>query len=911
MTTKRNARPEGVQQNAPQVKMLLRYPVLTEAQAKKLKGFIAAHDIAGAVHMIKKQGDLTPFSPAICIFFINTFQQLYGSLKLDRFRPLAELAREAALFIEVYGPMHPGWGLLCQTRLLVDVVLGNSAAAMRRTLTPPPVGSMELVTGAPELQLEKLMRNVYPTVILNEATEALEDAVIHDRLTKAAAARFLDLAEATPPLVKHALRWSESFMSVLEFLESLGENLDAIDALWAQKMLHGRYARALSRHCRVARKGADAKSRLSLLSLFSIFADAEPEVVGGLWELLWSAHERVAAKPGNKGAAVYADFWAAGALLCDFLNDPDALKDFDAARTKDWPGRDVFTEILRLRLLDDLAAARELEAAFSELKARLAQDPSDLLAGVAALRLVSAAAGLARGESADRALLERVDRLERMVFELFGDVSVAECNPWGAWAVFILRNGDPVRGSQAQEELVASAALICRSLVRPARWGLKTEGALAAVHALLKHKAEEWVHAGDWERIYDVLRLDDASFPDEAFRRSLFCCARGVLIAKKVIEKGCAGLEEDGFWEDEALEASVRAGQLENVDLPEALLRLELDFVVCAEIAVGLPQEAERTWAKLGCEAGTGIPQAELRRMRLDEEALKAHLEKWIEAAQAFWRGSAGSAAFAQMADAEDEDEEHRLLGLAGECRAGVLENYGNLVPFDFDCKNPEMEQLLLLVRPKVHPERLVCFCFAPVVLGECINAKRSGKSMQAIPRHVLMCEAPATLLETPEGRDDLRLMAAALFASAAALTTDEPASSFVEDSFGLLSGDVLKDWRPFPSEKFWVTSHVPFDEEDVPDADEPRWVEHDGRRLARVVEVFFLNGMEAEWMRRAVTIDADRELDLEKLRLRREHRPSAVDVYSYAGDRESRTLTVRLPKVLRGRTCWVARSIM
>ena len=925
--TKRKGYPsEGGGKKAPQVTMLLRYPVLNEAQAEKLKALIAAHDIAGAARMIKKQGDVRPFSPALCVFFIHTFHQLYGTLELKSFRPLAKLVEIGVCNIRVYGPTHPGWGLLCQTQILLDLVFGNWTAAMRRTLLPPPADSMELVTGAPEMALRNLMRKVYPAIILSEATSALQQASIHGKFTQRAAGRLIRLAELTPPLVKNARRWSGSFRGVHRFLEDLGEALETVAEPWADEMLEGPYAQAAAAHCRAARSGGDAESRLALLSLFSIVADPAPEVVGALWEALWRAHEALAGKSRRDDDVELDELWAAGAIICDFLLEPESFKDFGAALTKGWPGGKVFTEILRLVHRGDLEAAREIEAALPQLKARLAEDPSDLPAGAAAIRLVAAAARLADRRPADEALLQSVEHLvEAMVFELFGDVRLQERNPLGAWAVFILRNTDPVRGSPELKELLASAELICRRLARAGRCGLKSGGAVAAVNAMLRFHAVEWVRAGDWERIYDVLRLDDPPPLGDGLRTSLFNCARDVIVAKKVIEQGCDGFETDEYWDDEAVNAALRSADLEDAQeagLPADVRRLEADFAVCAEIATGFPMDAAGTWGELGREAGTGISEVELRRLRVDEEALKAHLERWLADARALWRKTADSAAFMQVVNGEEEEdvpddgfdpddfneEELRLLALAGECRAGVLQNYGDEVPFDFGGGDPQMEELLLLVRPKAHPERLVCFCFAPVLLIENEHAeKRAAK----IPRFALMCEAPATLLETPEGQEDLRLLGNAMFACSAALTTNGDEGVFAEDSATMLSGDVFSGWRPFPADKYWVSSRVPFDEEDAPGADEPRWVEHDGERLARVVEVFLLTDMEAEWLKRAVTIGADRDLDLEKLRLRREHRPSAVDLYGYAGDRESRTLTVRLPKALRGRTCWVARSIM
>ena len=925
MTKKKNVRPEGGEKNAPQVKMLLRYPVLNEAQAKKLKIFIAAHDIAGAARMIEKQGDVRPFSPALCVFFIHTFHQLYGALELKSFRPLAKLVEIGVGNIRAYGPTHPGWGLLCQTQILLDLVFGNWAAAMRRTLLPPPADSMQLVWGAPEMELKNLMRKAYPAIILSEAASALEEAWIHGKFTQRTAGRFIELAEATPPLVKNARRWSGSFKGVHAFLENLGDALEMADEPWADEMLEDSYARAVAAHCHAAGRGGDAESRLALLSLFSAFADPAPEVVRPLWESLWRAHEALAGKPGHEDDAALDELWAAGAFICDFLLEPDAFKDFGAALTKGWPGGKIFADILRLEHRDELEAARALEALLPQLKARVAKDPSDLLAGAAAIRLVAAAAGLAGRSPADETLFQSVDRLEAMVFELFGDVRVQERNPLGAWAVFILRNGDPFNGTEAQKALTASAELICRRLARAGRCGVKSGGAMAAVNAMLRFNAAEWVRAGDWERIYDVLHLDEEPPLGEGLRTSLFNCARDVIIARKIVEHGCSFLDEDDYWEDEAENAALRGEDLEDAGkagLPADIRRLEADFAVCAEIMTDFPMDAAGTWGELGREAGTGISEAELRRLRVDEEALKAHLEGWIEAAQDVWRRTADSAAFMQVVNGEEEEdvpdddfdpddfneEELRLLALAVECRAGVLQNYGDEVPFDFGCANPEMEELLLFVRPKAHPERLVCFCFAPVPLIENAHAE---KRAEKIPRFALMCEAPATLLETPEGREDLRLLGTSMFAWSAALTTDGDEGDFAEDSAVMLSGGLFAGWRPFPSEKYWVSSRVPFDEEDAPGADEPRWVERDGERLARVVEVFLLTDTEAEWLKRAVTIGADRDLDLEKLRLRREHRPGAVDVCTYAGGRENRTLTVRLPKELRGRTCWVARSIM
>ena len=927
MTKKGNARPEGGAKNAPQVKMLLRYPVLNEAQAEKLKALIAARDIAGAARMIKKQGDVRPFSPALCVFFIHTFHELYGVCDLERFRPLAKLVEIGLRNIRAYGPTHPGWGLLCQTQILLDLVFENWADAMHRTLLPPPADSMQLVWGAPAWELKNLMRTLYPAIILSEAASALEQACIHGKFTQRVAERFIALAEETPPIVKNARRWSGAFKGVHAFLEHLGEDLEALEEPWADDMLEDAYAQALAAHCRAARRGGDVESRLALLSLFSLFSEPAPEVVRALWEVLWRAHEALAGKSDRADAAAIDELWAAGAFLCDFLLEPAAFNDFGAALTKGWRGGKVFAEILRLEHRDDLEAARGLEAALPQLKARLAEDPSDLLAGAAALRLVAAAAGLAEQMPVDEVLFKRVDRLEAMVFELFGDARVQECNPWGAWAVFILLNGDPFNGAQEQKALSASAELLCRRMARAGRCGVKTGGTVSAVNVMLRLNAAQWVRAGDWERIHDVLRLDDAPPLGEGLRTSLFNCARDVIVAKKVLELGADGYDLDGYWDDEAMNAALRGGDLEDAGkagLPADIRRLEADFAVCAEIVTGFPQDAAGTWRELGREAGTGISEAELRRLRDDEASLKAHLAKWLEEANALWRRTAGTAAFAQIADPDEEggsgddaepsdfnDEELRLLKIAGECREGVLQNYGDEVPFDFGCGNAQMEEMMLLVRPKAHPERLVCFCFAPVPLVESWNAECEAEMMQTIPRYVLMIEVPATLLETPEGHSDLRTMGTALFGIAGALTMDDRAASFAEESGVLLSGDVLKLWRPFPSEMFAVFSHVPFDAEDDPGADEPRWVEHDGRRLARVAEVLLLTGMEAEWLRRAVSIGADRDLDLEKLRLRREHRPGAVDIYAYAGDRENRTITVRLSKKLRGRTCWVARSIM
>ena len=105
--------------------------------------------------------------------------------------------------------------------------------------------------------------------------------------------------------------------------------------------------------------------------------------------------------------------------------------------------------------------------------------------------------------------------------------------------------------------------------------------------------------------------------------------------------------------------------------------------------------------------------------------------------------------------------------------------------------------------------------------------------------------------------------------------------------------------------------SHVPFGRSEVAKGDEPEWVVHDDRRIAHVVEARLLNEMEVQWIPRAASIGLAGQLDWEKLQLRSENRPGAINIHSYKGMEESRTLSVRIPKSLRGTTCWVARGIM
>lgn len=302
------------------------------------------------------------------------------------------------------------------------------------------------------------------------------------------------------------------------------------------------------------------------------------------------------------------------------------------------------------------------------------------------------------------------------------------------------------------------------------------------------------------------------------------------------------------------------------------------------------------------------------------------HLEKWRDECTEAWRravetGELSSrtlpiacgyeddgADAADEVNGADEDEEVTGLELVRESRAGILQNYGDLVSLNLHFESAALADMILFVRPKAHPERLVCFSLATLALVESRHAM--GRAPKLL-RFVLMVELPATLLNSEEGRRDLKKLALATVHWANKLVRDEGEGSFVENSCGILHGPLLARWRPFPCTSVHVMSHVPFGLSEVAKGDEPEWVVHDGRRIAHVVEARLLNEMEVQWIPRAASIGLAGQLDWEKLQLRSENRPGAIDIHSYKGMEESRTLSVRIPKSLRGTTCWVARGIM
>ena len=898
-------------------------PVSTDAAAGRIKSHLQTQNLRLMARVVESERHRETLAAEICTFFIEVFTLTYrSSHKLFEYRPLAKLARAAVGHMREAGPDHPGSGLIFETELIADLVMGDCLTAMRRTVGPVPEDCADLSWGVAELKLPHLMREVFPLLILDAAYEKFAR---NERngfgISRKSASRWVAIAEAAAPVMRNARRDGKRFLCLSAYLRTLGQRLADETAPWADELLYGRFAEAFAAHLRVVLETGDHESRLIMQCLTSTACPPAPAVIRVLWEII---HAESRATGGDAPQGDLDLLWSAASELVEFAGPGDAFAGCDPAEVAQWPGGAEAVEAQRLTRLSDAALLDEVEARLPEYEARLAANPADATAGWAALCAALVGVRAHRGETELRENDPLDRRIGRIVAALFGKPGSWERSPWGAAAALLSCCAVPFEDLEVEDDMLACADLICRRLAPAARCGHRSECAQAASRLLIQKKAPQWVLDRNWERLYDVLLLDEEADADgSTLRASLLNCARAELVARYVVENGPEALLRSGRLSGDAAVSVLRWEDLDDADIPAEIRRVEARFAVLAHFLVFKDMEDVYVWEALGREKGTGFPRRVVNRLAQDPAELVKYLEKWRDECAQAWRRAVETGELSSRTlpfacgseddgavDAEDMDDAEEVTGLdlIRESRAGILQNYGDLVKLDLRFENPALDDMILFVRPKAHPERLVCFSLVTLPL---VDAWHDMGRAPRLPRFVLMVELPATLLDSEQGRRDLKKLALATVHWANTLVRDEGEGSFVENSCVILHGPLLAIWRPFPCTSIHAMSHVPFGSGAAAQGDDPEWVVHDGRRIAHVVEARLLTEMEVQWIPRAASIGMAGQLDWEKLQLREENRPGAIDIYSYKGMDESRTLSVRLPKHLRGATCWAARGIM
>lgn len=891
-------------------------PVADAKTAVKLEKCIRKNDFAGAGRLLEKQRGVEAFDAEMLEFFIGIMHPLLGR-SFSEFQALARLAKKAAARVRREGPANPAYGYCFEAELLSALVLGEWGRAMRFCLAGLPADAADASGGDPEFSLSVLLWKRYPFLILQRASMrcfgSKDDAQAYKDL--------LELADLMPEYLRGVSKITDEFDFAKSFLKALSVSLegdcDMSDGCWAKALLNDRFIPVVLKCLdSVSDQPAASEVRMAFESLFIKRSLETPAVYETLWRIIVRTNALVTSSADDEARRAARDeLWAAAAVILNA--EPSVLRTIASGLEASSLGGGSAAELIAA-----LCAAKddaEVSAVADRAAERLGADPSDLGAGFVLCTALRTASPQSRGCGVLAGLRATIQEMHSNPFIAFGRV-LDEC----------------LRGDGA--ELNPAVVLVVERLAAAGRSGLVSSISSVAGRIVLKRGLRMLAENSAWETIAAAARF--AQFPKDwrSPAASLINCAHGCDFARFALE---TPEDEDYFWQNIPVsyyEILERMDDLKDLRVPrgamEEVLRLEKTLSVVVACFPINNVDGEAFWRDCGGEAGTGITKNELERIEAgDREVIGKVFARWKGDLDKPWRAALAEGVdltmdpdwyLSRLADDEDEDDggydetddDDENLSRMLTLRIAVEESLGEVVDFDFDfpaMDSPdELENFLMLVRPKADPGRLLFVSGFPVLRS--VYAKDEFEKLMSAEKDnrpfVATMEVPADLLQSDTGRRTLRRLAMMhVFAMENVCAADSRRTFFLEGSL-LMTDTRFSNWKAFSTKRLLAVAHGNPDVPDYAD-DSTGWLTVEGDRVMPVVELLFLSEMEFKLFDRFGVRALRGALPLDLLRLRRQRRSSAVDIYDFRKPAGRRPAPVKLPPALRSLTCWAARPIM
>ena len=891
-------------------------PAADAKTAVKLEKCIRQNDFAGAGRLLEKQRGVEAFDAEMLEFFIGIMHPLLGR-SFSEFQGLARLAKKAAARVRSEGPANPAHGYCFEAELLSALVLGEWGRAMRCCLAGIPADAADASRGDPEFELSYLLWKRYPLLILQRATLRCFGSKDGAQAYK----DLLELADLMPEYLRSVSKFSNEFDFAMNFLKALSVSLerdcDMSDGRWAKALLNDRFIPVVLKCLgSVSDQPAASDVRMAFVSLFIKESLEAPAVFETLWRIIVRTNALVTSSADDEARRAARDeLWAAAAVILNA--EPSVLRTIASGlEASSLGGGSASGLIAALCAAKDDAAVSAVADRAAE---RLGADPSDLRAGFVLCTALRAASPQSRGCGVLAEVCVTIQEMNSNPFIAFGRVL-----------------DEHLRGVGAELNPEAVVLVVDR-LEAASRSGLVSSISSAAGRIVMKRGLRMLVENGAWETI--VTAAGFAQFPKEwrSPAASLINCALGCDFARFVRE---TPEDEDFFSQNIPVsnyEILERMDDLKDLRVPrgamEEVLRLEKTLSVVVACFPTNSVDGEAFWRDFGGEAGTGITKNELERLEAgDREVIGNVFARWTADLDKAWRAALAEGVDLTMdpddfpfgmdddeAGDDDSDEidiDDENLKLFVSLRNAVEESLGEVVDFDFDFASmdapQELENFLMLVRPKADPGRLLFVSGCPVLrtvyvkdeFEKLMNAEKDNRPF------IVTMEVPADLLESETGRRALRrLVLMHIVAAETACAADRRRTFFLEGAL-LMTDTRFSNWKAFPTKRLLVLAHGNPDVPAYAD-DSTGWLTLGGDRLMPVVELLLLSEMEFKLFDRFGVRAVRGALPLDLLRLRRQRRSSAADIYAFKKPAGSRPAPVKLPPALRSLTCWAARPIM
>ena len=890
-------------------------PAADAKTAVKLEKFIRQNDFAGAGRLLEKQRGVEAFDAEMLEFFIGIMHPLLGR-SFSEFQGLARLAKKAAARVRREGPANPAYGYCFEAELLCALVLGEWGRAMRFCLDGVPADAADASRGNPEFKLSFLLWERYPFLILQRATMRCLGSKGGPQAYK----DLLELADLMPEYVRGVSEITDDFDFAMSFLKGLAVSLERdcgmSDGRWAKALLNDRFIPVVLKCLgSVSDQPAASGVRMAFASLFIKRSHETPAVIETLWRIIVRTNALVTSSPDDEAREAARDeLWAAAAGILNA--ETSVLRTIagglEASTLGDGSAAGLIAALCAAK--DDAAVSAVADRAAE----RLSADPSDLGAGFVLCTALRAA--LPRGRGCD------------VLAEVPVTIQEMHSNPFIAFARVL---DEFLRGGGA--ELNPAVVLVVERLEAAGRSGLVSSISSLAGRIVMKRGLRSLAENGAWETIAAAAGF--AQFPQDwrSPAASLINCAHGCDFARSVLETPEG---EDYFSQiipASHYEILGRMDDLKDLRVPrgamEEVLRLEKTLSVIVACFPINSEDGEAFWRDFGGEAGTGITKDELEGIEAgDREVIREVFARWTGDLEKAWRAalaegvdltvdpeSFGSRADEEEMEEDDSDEididEAHLQQLTS-LQIAVEESLGEIVDFDFDFPGmdapDDLENFIMLVRPKANPGRLLLVSGFPVLRGLLMKDEfeRLMSGEKDNRPFIVTLELPADLLESETGRRTLRrLVVMHIFAMENVCAADRRRTFFLEGSL-LMTDTRFSNWKAFPTKRLLAVAHGNPDDPDYAD-DSTGWITIEGNRLMPVVELLLLSEMEFKLFDRFGVRALRGALPLDLLRLRRQRRSSAADIYAFKKPAGPRQAPVKLPPALRSLNCWAARPIM